>query len=117
MRQRTPFQQIDAKEARSLIARNDVLILDVRDTAAYNKSHIKGARNVSILSLSDVINATPRSVIVLIYCYHGYASQEYAQIFTDFGFPIVYSLRGGYEAWGKWQPDRGAFIRQAAAYQ
>lgn len=42
MRQRTPFQQIDAKEARSLIARNDVLILDVRDTAAYNKSHIKG---------------------------------------------------------------------------
>jgi len=26
---------------------------------------------------------------ILIYCYHGFASREYAQIFSDFGFPSL----------------------------
>lgn len=117
MRQRTSFQRIDMREARRLITRRDVLVLDVRDAESFNRAHIKGARNVSIVTLSDVINTTPKSMIILIYCYRGYASQEYAQIFSDFGFPIVYSLDGGYDAWSNRPRMASSMIRQAAAYQ
>lgn len=101
MRLRTPFQDIGIREAESLIRSHDVLVLDVRDAPSYGRAHIKGACNVSITNLSAVIDATAKSMPILIYCYHGYASREYAQIFSDFGFSQVYSLEGGYEAWSK----------------
>jgi rhodanese-related sulfurtransferase len=106
MRQRTPFQRISVPEAQSLIGRKEVLLLDVRDAAAFNQHHITGAQNISIASLDGILEGTARTTPVLIYCYHGYASQEYAQIFSDFGFSEVYSLDGGFEAWSK--EDRAA---------
>src|SRR6266496_3512141 len=56
-------------------------------------------RHVSSHNLSALIGATARTRPILIYCYHGNASREYAQTFSDFGFSEVYSLDGGYEAW------------------
>lgn len=99
MSQRTPFQRINIQEAQGLLSRSDVLVLDVRDTKSYGRGHIRSARNVSIGNLWAVVEETPRTKPVLIYCYHGYASQEFAQVFSDFGFSCVYSLDGGYEAW------------------
>jgi len=40
---------------------------------------------------------------VLLYCYHGNASQTYGQMFADFGFAEVYSLDGGFAAWQRAQ--------------
>lgn len=117
MKQRTPFQRIDMREAQRMITRRDVLVLDVRDANSFNKAHIERARNVSIVTLSDVINTTPKNMIILIYCYRGYASQEYAQIFSDFGFPIVYSLDGGFDAWSSRLRIPDNLVRQAPAYQ
>lgn len=74
-------------------------MLDARDTGSFDKSHIDGARHLSSANLSAVLGATARNRPILIYCYHGNASQEYAQTFSDFGFSAVYSLDGGYEAW------------------
>jgi rhodanese-related sulfurtransferase len=34
----------------------------------------------------------------LIYCYHGNASQNWAQMFADFGFTDVCDLIGGHAA-------------------
>jgi rhodanese-related sulfurtransferase len=101
MSERTPFKRIDVQGAKELILRHDVRVLDVRDAQSFGGTHIKGARNVSVTNLTSVIEATARSMPILIYCYHGYASQEYAQIFSDFGFSQVFSLDGGYEAWTK----------------
>jgi rhodanese-related sulfurtransferase len=99
MSERTPFQRIGLQEAKELIRRDDVLVLDVRDAQSFGQGHIKGAQNISITNLNGMIEGTARSMPILIYCYHGYASQEYAQIFSDFGFAHVFSLDGGYEAW------------------
>ncbi len=99
MRQRHPYRCIDVQQAEALVGRNDVLLLDVRDTESFRTGHIKGAHNISITDLSPVIGETPRNRPILIYCHHGYASREYAQIFSDFGFFEVYSLDGGHEAW------------------
>ena len=99
MRPRFPFQRIDCAIAEALIGREDVLVLDVRDAASFRAGSMGEAHNVSFASLSPIIDGAPRDMPILIYCYHGLASQEYAQIFSDFGFREVYSLDGGYEAW------------------
>jgi thiosulfate/3-mercaptopyruvate sulfurtransferase len=99
MRQRTPFQRIDVAQAKSLLGRGDPLVLDARDAGSFEKSHIAGAQPISSANLSALVGSTAKARPILIYCYHGNASQEYAQIFSDFGFGAVYSLDGGYEAW------------------
>ncbi len=103
MRQRTPFSRIGVAAAQALIAHPEVRVLDVRDADAFALSHIQGAQNISIANLSETLNATSRRAPILIYCYHGHASQEFAQIFSDFGFLEVYSLDGGYEVWSSRQ--------------
>ena len=75
------------------------MLLDVRDAGSFEASHIDGARQLSSANLSAVLSDTAKGRPILIYCYHGNASREYAQIFSDFGFSEVYSLDGGYEAW------------------
>jgi thiosulfate/3-mercaptopyruvate sulfurtransferase len=99
MRPRTPFQRIDVQHAENLLSRGDLLVLDARDFSSFEKSNVTGAQHVSSHNLSALLGATARTRPILIYCYHGNASREYAQIFSDFGFSEVYSLDGGYQAW------------------
>lgn len=99
MRHRQQFRRIGVDEAQRVVRRNDALVLDVRDAVSFGNAHVKGAQHVSTANLYDVIDGTARSRPILIYCYHGNASREYARIFADFGFSEVYSLDGGYEDW------------------
>jgi len=99
MRQRSPFRRIGLAEAEAVLQRADVLVLDTRDPDSYAAAHMDGAVRTSHANLSGLIGGTPKHRPILIYCYHGNASQDYAQTFSDFGFAEVYSLDGGYEAW------------------
>ncbi len=99
MRDRQQFRRIGIDEAQRLVRRDDVVVLDARDAVSFGNAHVKGARHLSTSNLSDIIDQTERGRPVLIYCYHGNASREYARIFADFGFSEVYSLDGGYDAW------------------
>ena len=106
MRLRVPFARIGVAHAQTLAADPHTCILDVRDPDAFAGGHIPGAENISIANLSRIISTASKHAPVLIYCYHGHASQEYAQIFSDFGFLSVYSLDGGFEAWLRHQRPR-----------
>ncbi len=99
MKQRTPFQRINIHSAEALLSHHDPLVLDARDAGSFATSCIDGAQPISSANLGAVIGATAKTRPILIYCYHGNASREYAQTFSDFGFSEVYSLDGGYEAW------------------
>ena len=99
MRQRTPFRRIGVAEAVAIVGTGEALLLDVRDANAFAAGHVAGARNMAFGNLGDIIGATPKTQPVVIYCYHGNASQEYAQALSDFGFCDVTSVDGGYEAW------------------
>ncbi len=117
MRQRTPFRRIDVAEAEGLLERSDPLVLDARDAGSFEKSHVDGAQRISSANLSAVVDETAKARPILIYCYHGNASREYAQIFSDFGFPEVYSLDGGYEAWCSRPSASGSSTLDAALQQ
>jgi thiosulfate/3-mercaptopyruvate sulfurtransferase len=99
MSPRNPFRRIDVTEAAAVIRRGDALILDVRDAGSFQRGRIGGAQHASSANLTAIISGARRARPVLIYCYHGNASREFAQIFSDFGFAEVYSMDGGYEAW------------------
>lgn len=108
MKQRTPFRCIGVKEAAAIVAEGRALLLDVRDAGSYGASHMEGARHITFSGLSEIIGGTPKAQPVLFYCYHGHASQEYAQTLSDFGFAEVFSLDGGYEAWCSFTQAQGA---------
>jgi SagB-type dehydrogenase family enzyme len=99
----TGFERVDVAFARDLIKDADPLILDSRDMGSYEQGHIEGAEFVNDSNISNFLMTTPKDKPVLIYCYHGNASQIRAQTFTDFRFKKVYSLDGGFEAWVKGQ--------------
>ena len=93
------FQRISVDRARDVLARPDTLVLDARDEVAFGRGRIAAATRVSGDTALPLLRRTPKSTPILIYCYHGNASQEYAQMFVDFGFTEVYSLDGGFDAW------------------
>lgn len=95
----SPWRRIGAKDARQLLERPNLKVFDMRDEASYAQGHIDGAEYLSNSNLEQVLLKTPRHVPVLIYCYHGNASQSGAKLFADFGFQEVFDLVGGYESW------------------
>jgi rhodanese-related sulfurtransferase len=95
----TGWRRISASEARRLLQQDGLTVFDMRDEASFAQGHISGARYLSNANLEEAVMKTPRDKPVLIYCYHGNASQTGARIFTDFGFREVYDIIGGYESW------------------
>ena len=67
-------------------------LFDTRDAASYAQDHLPGAHRLSERDLGDWIGRLPRAEPVLIYCYHGNASQVFAQAFADFGSATVNSV-------------------------
>jgi thiosulfate/3-mercaptopyruvate sulfurtransferase len=99
MTRKAAFARISVETARELMRRSEMLILDVRDAKSYARSRIASADRVSDANLYEVLTGNPKDRPVLIYCYHGNASQTVAQTFIDFGFREVYSMDGGFERW------------------
>lgn len=100
---RTAFQRISPQHASDLILRaragiKPLALFDSRDAASYQKSHIIGTDHLTESDFGEVIANLPKTVPVMIYCYHGNASQVYASMFADFQYNEVYSVDGGYEA-------------------
>ncbi|WP_026607458.1 rhodanese-like domain-containing protein [Methylocapsa acidiphila] len=99
MAEEASFERIGVEAARALIDAGDALVLDMRDPGSYDGGHIDGAEHVTEANIFNFLSGTPKDKPVLIYCYHGNASQVYAKTFADFRFTKVYSLDGGYEGW------------------
>lgn len=99
------FTRLNAAEFAALLARGHsdpsqgACVLDSRDADAFAKEHLPGAIRLHTANLDALILGTPKQRPILIYCYHGNASQQYANMFADFGFAEVYDLIGGFEAW------------------
>ena len=93
------WRRVTAAETHTLLNKPDLRVYDVRDPASYAAGRIGAAQPLSEANLERVLFGTPKSEPVLVYCYHGNASQAYAQMFRDFGFKEIYDLIDGYEAW------------------
>jgi len=80
-------------------AHPNALLLDTRDAASHARDGWPGAVRLCSDNQDDLLLRTARTRPLLIYCYHGNASQTWAQMFADFGFTEVSDLIGGQAAW------------------
>ncbi len=88
-------------EARVLIARGEVDIVDVREPVEWCTGHIEGSRLVPL----DRLRANPKAALprdgVILVCAAGVRSQTAARIAVASGLSTVYNLVGGTRAWAK----------------
>jgi rhodanese-related sulfurtransferase len=106
MPQTRAFARLDVPAARRWLAEHpDALVLDARDAANHAAARLPGARRLDGRNHETLLVGEPRQRPVFVYCYHGNASQAYAQMFADFGFHTVADLVGGHEAWARAKAD------------
>lgn len=104
------FTRLTALQTEALVRERTPLVLDSREANAYAKAHLENAVNLGRHNLDRMLLGSDKIKPVLIYCYHGNASQTYAQMFADFGFMQVYDLIGGYAAWEQHQSTKTAAL-------
>ena len=100
---RKTITRLSPAQVDELLSRKELRILDARDEASFDKDHFASATRLHGTNLDAVILGTPKQHPLLIYCYRGSASDQYANMFADFGFSEIYDLVGGYEAWRSWR--------------
>ncbi|MFZ3160207.1 MAG: ankyrin repeat domain-containing protein [Rhodoferax sp.] len=93
------FQRLHPEQARAGLAeRPNALLLDAREARHHAASHLAGCTRLDGRNHERLLMREPKNRPVLIYCYHGHASQTYASMFSDFGFSDVADLIGGWAA-------------------
>ncbi|NTV10949.1 MAG: hypothetical protein HGA47_09280 [Zoogloea sp.] len=97
------FTRLNAAQTAELLRHPELQVFDARSPEAHAAGHLPQARQMDGSNYERILFSAPKARPVLIYCYHGNASQTYAQMFIDFGFSEVYDLIGGYAAWDAYQ--------------
>lgn len=82
--------------------KTNAIILDARETAEYNVSHIKNAKHVgynhfNIESLTETISEKTKTIV--IYCAVGIRSETIGEQLKKEGYTNVYNLFGGIFEW------------------
>jgi rhodanese-related sulfurtransferase len=94
-----PF--MEQQEAKQLLDRNAVAILDVRDIDAYTASHVPGAMQIPLARVEGEIPYLPKDKPLVAYCTcpHDEAAIEAVQIMQHGGMTNARVLRGGLQEW------------------
>ena len=78
-------------------------LIDVRTPEEISQGKIENATNYDINNpdFEKNIDKLDRSKPVYVYCASGKRSARASEILKQAGFPVVYDLRGGYNAWAE----------------
>lgn len=120
---RSRVHEVDGVALRAMAEqREDVLIVDVRESSEFEQGHITGAHLVprGILEaaadpaypkhMKELVEARSRPVVC--YCATGGRSAMAAAVLQMMGFSEIYSLQGGFSAW----EEAGLPIQREARY-
>lgn len=95
-------QNVDSPTAQKMLKENaELYLLDVRTPQEYFQARIDGAHLIPIDQFVARINEVPTDRPLLVYCAVGARSSQVAEYLAGKGYPEVYDLRGGIEAWTK----------------
>ncbi len=91
---------IDINEFKSVLAKNNVLVLDAREKEEFEISHIKNAINIGYdnFDLEKVSKKLDKTKPIIIYCSVGYRSGQLAEKLIEKGFKVK-NLYGGIFEW------------------
>lgn len=93
------FRQIDITEAKAIIDKGNITIVDIRDPESFREAHIENAISLTEENLEWFVKNADKNKPLICYCYLGNTSQGAAQFFCEQGFKDTYSIMGGFEEW------------------
>lgn len=94
-------QLISSEEAQSLLALEDVQLVDVRTSSEFLTGHIPNSQNIDVLSPSfeEDIRLLDKEKPVVVYCKSGVRSAQCSKKLQAAGFVKIYDLDGGFSQW------------------
>lgn len=94
-----PFYRVNAAEAEQLLARDSVVLVDVRGKGDYLQGHIPGALSIELEQVYSRIKELANAPALLFVCYRGFTSALACEVAAASGHREVYNLEGGVEGW------------------
>ena len=80
--------------------KDDILLLDAREIAEFNVSHLNNAKYVGYKSFSiDSLSNLNKNKPIVVYCSVGYRSEKITEKLLNAGFTNVQNLYGGIFEW------------------
>lgn len=94
-------KNIDITEAKAMIDKGGVVVLDVRTLDEWNGGHLKNAvhANVNDASFNQKIASIDKKTTVVVYCAVGGRSARASDMMMQQGWKNVYNMTGGISAW------------------
>ncbi len=80
--------------------KDTVLLLDAREIAEFNVSHLNNAKYVGYKTFNiDLLHNTNKNQPIVVYCSVGYRSEKVTEKLINAGFTNVQNLYGGIFEW------------------
>lgn len=99
------LNHIEPEKVQSWLDKNqEIILLDVREDAEFQVSHLQGAKNVSPNAeakgvLESALAGRPDNVKVVLYCSVGVRSANMAKRLADAGVKEIYNMNGSIFQW------------------
>jgi len=90
---------IDVQTAASVMDRDDVFMLDVREPSEYEAGHIPGVTLIPVGQVADRLSEIPTDKEVIISCHSGARSARIFDYLVQQGYTNVHNMEGGIVAW------------------
>ena len=93
------YRDIHVSEVGELLDREEVVVIDMRDSHAQSQGQLPKAQPASDAVINGLVRKRRSNPPVLVYCYHGNQSRDLCNFLIQLGLSEVYNLEGGWEAW------------------
>src|SRR5574344_72278 len=95
------YHKITAKEAKAMMDKGGVTVVDVRTLDEYNAGHIPGAVLVPLQMIeTDALSTLKdKNAVLLVYCRTGIRSANASRKLIEMGYANVYDIAGGITQW------------------
>jgi rhodanese-related sulfurtransferase len=90
---------VDAKTVSSLMGRDDVVVLDVREPSEYAEGHIPGVTLIPMNTVPNRLSEIPKDKTVIVTCRSGNRSGQVTEFLRQQGYTNVHNMTGGINAW------------------
>ena len=96
-----PVKHVQSAEAATIIAEGKTVIVDVRTAEEFKEGHIKGAKNIDVMSddFEAQLAKLDKTQPTLVHCQAGGRSSRALKTFEKLGFTQVIHLDDGFGGW------------------
>ena len=96
-----PFTRITVDEAKDMMARSEVQVIDVREPDEYRRGHVPGAELLPVATVLARREELDHDKDLIFVCAVGQRSALACEMAAAVGLTRLYNLEGGTDAWAK----------------